>query len=425
MQAAKMLLKRLASPVIAAYGLKGLNAATAFIATVILARTAGPAVVGDYGFAVLTATLLGLIAIRGRDYVSLRQIAGDLRTGDTASARGTMDWSVRTGVVSTLVVTLGFAAAVAAGPLAKQLQVDKAALTAAALGIGSVAFYRLGLCIVRGTGRPIAGQFFEGFNSIIFAIIVFFFWWQTLSITALDAVVLFFVCQLISVLVMWLLIRRDTLDWAPASPPDTRALSRDGLPIMAVQGTHMFSDWLLLALIAGAASIAEVGSMRVAMQVVMIIAMIVSTGESYIAALVAGDIRAGLPDLVWARHRRATLAMAVFIGPIIAACVIFPEQLLTLAFGSDFAVAAPALAIMSIGQASKILTGPIGGLLAMAGLERQLLVITLIGLALLLVLSLTLVPLWGIAGAATAHAATMTFRNIASYLVARRQIRAS
>jgi O-antigen/teichoic acid export membrane protein len=154
------------------------------------------------------------------------------------------------------------------------------------------------------------------------------------------------------------------------------------------------------------------------MQVVMVIAIVVTTGETFIAARVAGDLRAGRPDLVWRRHRRATLAMALAIGPLVLVCLVFPSQLLGLAFGPAFAIAGPALAIMAAGQATKIATGPIGGLLTMSGHEQWLLRFTIVGLALLVGLALWLVPIWGLEGAAVAQAVSVAFRNVASFTAA-------
>jgi O-antigen/teichoic acid export membrane protein len=415
---------RRALPALAAYALKAANALAAFAATALLARAAGPAVVGDYGFSVLTGTLLGLLALRGLDQIALRQIAGDLRLEDRAAARGVLAHVSRAVGLTAALVTLAFLLAAAAGPLARLLEVDRAALIAGSLGIGSAALFRLGLGVVRSLGHPVAGQFYEGLNSFIFAALVAAAWALGHVPSAATAVIAFFCCQIVSALLAWRLVRRSSRAWPAATPPDTAALHKAGLPIMAVQGTHMFSDWLLLALIAGAASVAEVGAMRVAMQIVMIISIMVSTGETFLAARVAADIRDARPDLVWARHRRATLAMAGLTGPLVLVCIAVPGPLLTLAFGPGFAIAGPALAIMALGQATKILTGPIGGLLAMAGLERRLFQITLTGLVLLVATALALIPLWGLTGAATAHALTIGFRNIASYAVARRHIRA-
>lgn len=419
---ASSLLKRLASPAVPAYGFKGLNAIAAFVATALLARHAGPAVVGDYGFAVVTATLIALVAMRGLDFVALREIAGALRQKDSAAAAGILFYAQRWMLVAGLLLSLGWAALAATTPVAAQLAVDRGALIAAGLGIGSAALHKLGLGVLRGIGKPVAGQFFEGFNSLLFAGLVAAVAWQGFAIDARTAVLFFFGCQLVAVAFIWLLIRSAARVWQARTQADGKALTAAGLPMMATQGMQMFSDWLLLALIAGAASAADMGAMRVAMQIVIAITLVLTTGETYLAAKVAGDIRAGRPDLVWSRHRRASLAMLIAFGPLMLVCVIFPEQLLSLAFGPAFVVAAPALAILSLGQASKAITGPVGGLLSMAGHERVLFLTTTFGVVLLVALALLLVPILGLTGAAIAHATTATVRNIANYLGARRYI---
>ena len=416
-------LKRLVtSPALAAYGLKAANALTAFAATALLARMAGPAVVGNYSFAVVTATLLGIIALHGLDLVMLREAAGDLRQGNSGAARGVLRFATLSVALVVAVITVIFIGAATAGRLSALLETDQAAMIGAAIGIGSAAFFRLGLAGLRAAGRPVAGQFWEGANSFLFAGIIGALWLAARPVSALGAVLLFFGCQLASVAMVWIIVRRDARKWDAATPANGAKLRKSGLPIMAIQGTQMFQDWLLFALVAGAASAAAVGALRVAMQVVMVIAIVVTTGETFIAARVAGDLRAGRPDLVWRRHRRATLAMALAIGPLVLVCMVFPRELLGLAFGPAFVIAGPALAIMAAGQATKIATGPIGGLLTMSGHEKWLLRFTIVGLVLLVVLALWLVPIWGLEGAAVAQAVSVAFRNIASFVAAWRLI---
>lgn len=407
-----------ASPALAAYGIKATNALTAFAATALLARMAGPAVVGNYSFAVVSATLLGIIALHGLDLVMLREVAGDLRQGNTGAARGVLRFATTSVALAAAVITVIFTGAAMAGRLSALLETDQAAMIGAAIGIGSAAFFRLGLAGLRAAGRPVAGQFWEGANSFLFAGIIGALWLAARPVSALTAVLLFFGCQLASVAMIWIIVRRDARGWDAATAANGARLRKSGFPIMAIQGTQMFQDWLLFALVAGAASAAAVGALRVAMQVVMVIAIVVTTGETFIAARVAGDLRAGRPDLVWRRHRRATLAMGLAIGPLVLVCIVFPKQLLGLAFGPAFVIAGPALAIMAAGQATKIATGPIGGLLTMSGHEKWLLRFTIVGLVLLVVLALTLVPIWGLEGAAVAQAASTAFRNIASFTAA-------
>jgi O-antigen/teichoic acid export membrane protein len=412
----------LRSPALFAYALTGGNAVAAFLATLVISRAAGPEVLGNYGFSVLTGTLLSLFAIRGLDQIGLRKIAGDLRMDDTAAARGVVGYVSRATLHTSLAVTAVFEAAILILPDSALLGIDRTTLMLGGVGIITTTLHRMGVTVVRAMGQPVAAQFYESINSLLFFIMLAIIWWVGHSYTAALAVSLYYACQLIPITIVWRAVRSQTRAWQTGTPPDKAAISKAGIPILAIRSAQLFADWVLLAFIAGAVNLLEVGAMRVALQCILIINLVFITADNYLAARVAGDTRAARPDLAWARYRRATLGIAALAGPIVAVFIAFPTPLLTLAFGPEFAVASPALAIMSIGQASKLLTGPIGGLLNMAGLEHKLLLTTLAGLALLLVLAAILVPLWGITGAATAHAASVTLRNVAGYVVARRNI---
>ena len=410
------------SPALAAYGIKAATAVVSFVVTTLIARMAGAEVVGFYGLAVVTATILGLVSLHGLDIILLRDMSGDLRQGLTGAARGALGFAVRSVGVAMAVVTVLYLAAVASDRVALSMETDHASLLAAAIGIGSVAAFRLGLASLRALGQPVASQFSEGAASFVLALILTAMWATESDISAALAVVLFFGSQLVVAGVIALIIRRRTRDWAPATPTDSARMRKAGFPIMAIQTMQMLQDWLLFVLVGGAVSAVAVGALRVAMQVVMVISIVVSTGENYLGAKVAGDLRIGRPDLVWRRHRRATLAMAVLLGPLVLVCILMPTQLLGTAFGPEFVIAGPALAIMAAGQATKIATGPIGGLMAMSGHERWLLRFTIASLAILVGLAVWLVPLYGLVGAAIAQAVSVTCRNVAAYVTATKLI---
>jgi O-antigen/teichoic acid export membrane protein len=410
------------SPALAAYGFKAANAIASFAVTAMLARMSGPAMLGNFSFAVLSASLLGTIAMQGLDVVLLREVAGDLRQGLTGAARGVIRFTVGSVAAVVAVITTLFIIAASFGQLSARLETDQAAMIGASIGVASVAFYRLGLAGLRGTGRPVAGQFWEGANSFLFFGVIGALWMAGAPVVALTAVLLFFACQLVSVLSIWAILRREFRGWAPPDRPDGKRLRAAGLPIMTIQGTQMLQDWLLFAIVAGSASAAAVGALRVAMQIILVLALVVTTGETYISAKVAGDLRTGRPDLVWQRHRRATKAMALMLGPIILVCIVFAEPLLGLAFGPAFTTAAPALAIMAAGQATKLVTGPIGAVLVMSGHEHWLLRLTIVSLVLLVGLAIWLVPILGLAGAAVAQAVSTAFRNVGAYIIASRVI---
>lgn len=420
--AIRRLRRTLFAPALLAYAIKGGNAAASFLATVIIARTAGAETVGHYGLAVTTGALLGIIALRGLDQILLRQVAGDLRQERTGAARGTLAALLHSVLVSGGLVTLVYAAAVLLGPVAQRLNSDQSALLVAASGVMATGLFRLTVAGVRAVGLPVAGQFFEGLSSFLFAGVVGAMWLAGVVPSAALAVGLFFGCQLASSAAAWWSTMRAAREWAPAEPVALGPLHAAGLPIMGSMAIHQATDWLLLALVATAGTPAEVGAFRVAVQVMLLIATIVATGENYVSARMAGDFRAGRPDLAWAKHNRATWLMLAIAGPPILLALLFPRELLAIAFGPEFAVAGPALAVMAIGQAVNVAAGPVGGLLTMGGRERLILLNTLVAFAMAVTLSVLLIPKMGLMGAAIAYSVTIGARRGMAWLWARRLI---
>ncbi len=408
------------SPALGAYAIKAVNAAASFGCTVLLARMAGAATVGQYALAVATAVLLAVVAVRGLDQIMLRQVAGDLASENSAAARGVVRLVLRTVAIGALVLSVVFAGLVALGPAADWLAAAPTVLLVASLGIATHAGLRMVIALLRGQGRPLAGQAVEGLGSVLLIAAFAALWLAGRAPTAAEAVALFFGCQLVTVLAGTAIAARGARQWQPATPPEAAPLLAAGLPIMAMMAIQLFADWLLMALIGQAADAAEVGAFRVAVQILTVITTIVITGESYVLPRFAADFRAQRPDLAWARHRRATLLMVALAGPVVAVALLAPGWLLGLAFGPAFVVAAPALAAMAAGQAVNIIAGPIGGFLTMAGRERALLGCGVLALAVLVALSVVLIPTLGLLGAGIAHGASVAVRNIAAWLLARR-----
>jgi O-antigen/teichoic acid export membrane protein len=107
--------------------------------------------------------------------------------------------------------------------------------------------------------------------------------------------------------------------------------------------------------------------------------------------------------------------------PVVGLLMAFPGQTLGV-FGAEFRVADNALRILLLGQLFNIVTGPIGSILIMTGRERWSLAYSLVATALAAVLSLVLIPRFGIIGAAWTSAITICFRNVCAFLIATRTI---
>ncbi len=414
--------QRLFSPALLAYGIAGAVAAASFLSTLVLARLSGAAVIGEYALAISTANMLASFALLGLDRILVREVAGDLRVGMLARASGVVRAiTIMVAAVSGVTAIL-YAGGLALTPLLPWLGGSPVAMMLVALAILVIPMQRLGYSILRAKGAPLAGQFFEALPTLLFAGAALLALGLGLVLTAPQAVGLTVLMQLVTALVAALLVVPVVRGWsAPRDPVDRRLLFA-GVPLMAILFLQLFSDWLLLARISSTMGVGDVGPFRVAVQVTTIIATLVTTTESYVAARYAGDFRAGRPDLAWRRHRRATLLMAAMSAPLLLLLLLAPGDLLAHAFGPEFAGAATALSIMAMGQMFAIARGPLGSMLTMSGNDRVQLGLTVVGVALAALLALLLVPRFGLTGAGLAQAAPIMFRSVAGYLLARRLI---
>jgi O-antigen/teichoic acid export membrane protein len=414
--------RQLRSPAIAAYAIKGANAGFSFLVTAMLARLTDAATVGVYALGVSTLTLLGLAGLRGLDQIGLRAVAGDLREGHRSRAHGTWRWSLRIVSLSGLLLGLFFGAAVWWLPVGDWLEVDRATLLVAAFGIAVFPLFRMGQAGIRAAGFPLLGQFNEALPSILLAAALAGVALMGEPLTAALALALFVAMKGVAALIGFLRVGWEARHWGPPEMPATRALVKAGFTVMAIAMMHQFTGWFLLASLAGKVGAAEAGAFRVAFQIVTLALIVSQTAETYVAPRYAGDLRIGRTDLAWRRHWRASVLMLLISTPIFVAAIGFPEPLLRLAFGPEFAMAADALRVMSIGPAVAVLAGPIGTLLVMAGHERTNLAIAIAGAVALVVLAWLLVPTMGIMGAAIAYSVTIAGRNLLSLWLARRLI---
>ena len=413
---------QLRSPAILAYGITGFIAVASFLSTLMLARIAGAEVIGHYALAMSTAHLLASLSVLGLDRVIVREVAGDLRMGELANARRILRrFALVVAIASALVGSI-YLGILLLTPLNSRIDGDRLAMAIAAGSIMVWPLQRLGRASLRAIGFPLKSQMLEAFSTVFFLAATAIAFASNSAMTAPMAVGIMVVGQLLAGVIAWALVRPIMRRWPKTSAPIDPLLLRAGLPMMANLFLQIFSDWIILAAVSGGASAAEAGAFRVAIQVVTIILTLISTTELYIAARFAGDFRAGRPDLAWKRHRRASLLMAAVAVPLVAIMILFPEQLLGLVFGPEFLIAAPALAIMAGGQLVVALRGPIGAMLSMSGNEPTQLKLTLAGLALLLLLAYTLIPLYGLTGAAMAQVGPILLRSIGGYIMAKRLI---
>jgi len=113
------------------------------------------------------------------------------------------------------------------------------------------------------------------------------------------------------------------------------------------------------------------------------------------------------------QHLVTRMSQLVLLGgvPVAAGLILFGRRFLLL-FGPQYTGGQTALVLLSLGQLVNIVAGPVAGLLTMTGHERDVVMGVGLGTGANLALSLILVPLWGINGAACAAAASLILWNV-------------
>jgi O-antigen/teichoic acid export membrane protein len=103
--------------------------------------------------------------------------------------------------------------------------------------------------------------------------------------------------------------------------------------------------------------------------------------------------------------------MLLFATPVLIIMLCVPHFFMGL-FGEEYKQAAPLLQILIIGQFINVITGSVGFLLNMSGHEKDMRNVVFISGSLAVVLSLILIPLYGVTGAAIATAIALASQNL-------------
>ena len=392
------------------------SAATSFLLIFVVARYSGATVTGDYAIAVATAGVAALIATFGLDFVVIRAIGGDLR-----ELRPDAAWNaIQT--VTGFVLSASFVMAAlmfvlsAYAPLAGATIVT---MRMAAISVLVSPIQRIAVVSLRAYGAIVLSQVFDGLlqTSLILPVILVLIV-KNLPLESWTLALLYSLSAIATAAISWMTLSRQTRRHRSGFVPRP-GLIMTGVPVLAAALVQALSSWSIMALVGRFDGTGSVGAFRVAAQIGMTVALVITTMDTLASPQFAGDFRQGDNKAAWRRHYNATIFMIAAGALPAGLCLIFPRHVLAL-FGPEFTTASSALMILGFAQVVNILTGPIGSVMIMSGHERLSLQLSIGALILALVTGITLIPTYGIFGAALANAAALCFRNVLAFILMRR-----
>ena len=395
-----------------------------FVIAVLLARTLGPQGYGVYAIATTWAMFLTVAALLGLPPLVTRKIS-EYRLADSwglvrglirSANRAVLAASVATGTIAVLIGWFRYGS---------NRELQHAYFLALVL-VPLTAIQSIRQAILTGFGRTVVSRIPATLVSTAgFAVVLGIAALLQIHLSPLRAVGLNTATTALAFILSGILLLRLVPRAARTASHayETRSWRRSAVPLLlasGIQAVNAQAGLLLLGLFEPAAEVGKYGvSLRAATTISFLLLAVSYPIEPTIARLYAQRDLDRLQRLVSQTARGVVLLTL----PLAIAMVVFAGPLLHAFFGEGFNGAGILLRILAAGEAVNVLTGVCGVVLLMTGREAKVARGIAAGAAATVVLSLSLIPVWGALGAAIATAAGAVTSNLLLTIFAWRSVR--
>ena len=190
---------------------------------------------------------------------------------------------------------------------------------------------------------------------------------------------------------------------------------RESLPMMLSSTILVLLGWLDTFVLGIYQSDANIGIYNVALKISLLTGFGLQAINSILAPKLAKS-HAENDSILFKRLIRFSAKINFYSTLVIVVGILVFHRILLSIFGEEFISGAEVLFILCAGQLFNALSGSIGEIMLMTGRQTQYQNIMLITLVLNVILNFTLIPIYGIFGAALSTALSLIFWNIAGAL---------
>ena len=186
----------------------------------------------------------------------------------------------------------------------------------------------------------------------------------------------------------------------------------ESYPMMISSAIVMIMGWSDVFILGFFVDEPKIGIYSVCVKVATVVAFVYNAISTIVTPKIAQFYAKGEYDLLQEMISKASKIMLLTGIPIFMILFIFSKQVLEI-FGNDFYSGVSILRILLCAQLINVLTGPVGPLFQMTGLQKKLQTYIIVSLILNIVASLGLIFPFGMIGVSIASAIGMVFWNIA------------
>lgn len=392
---------------------KVFGALSAYVLAYLLAKRGGAAAVGVYELAFTFIILLSVVARFGLDTAIVRYIG----VFNAQKMAGAIRWLYRHSMLFSAVFAffIGLVVYVSA-PYISRFFSDQNHLTEplrwAAFAIPAFTLLNMNAETLRGFKKMGGYSLLQQGSVIFFAALIFGLWWQPQNIGLSGVKAFFWATSVLFVASQWQ-VKRSLVSIPPTQKPNISFanVQKVAWPMFLSSSIFMLISWTDTLMIGYFMKDADVGIYRIAFRVSTVITFTQFAINGIAAPMIADLYHANNREGLWQLIKKVGLFNFVFSVPIVLIIFAFPTQLLQL-FGATFGQGKDLLLLLSAGQAVFALSGPVLYILTMTKHEKTALNIMYITAALNLLGNATLIPIFGLKGAAIATMATTMLWNI-------------
>ncbi|MEB0205864.1 flippase [Pseudomonas sp. CCC3.1] len=397
------------------------------LTSVLLARWLGAEGYGYYVSSMAVLTLLSIFATIGFPTLVIRLFSSYRAHQKWGLMRGLLERSNQ--LILVVSIALGGAGAVIISAMSENLAPSYTnCLWWAMAMLPLVALGAIRSALLRGLHFVVLGQLSENLLTPGLFVLFISAWAgltlsSSLALTPEAAMASRFAAVAISFLVgAWLLVKRLPEEIRSSEPRyEIKEWTRSALPLLFIVGIGIIGSQVNMLMLSGLQSAESAGIYQIATRggelvafSLVVVNMAIQPTISKLYSL--GEVKKLQRVLTIAA--RGTLALAVPLAVIMG---FFAEPILGTVFGPEFKRGALSLTILCVAQVIAAASGSVGQILYMTGHERDASIGVFVGFAVNITSSLILIPLWDIAGAATASALSIVSCNLVlAFLVRKR-----
>lgn len=380
----------------------------------VVGRQLGTEGAGTYFLVVAVFMVVSNVAELGADTGLVRHLSVARATGRAGDVPRLVGVAVRPVVVGGVVVVSAVAAVAALSPARVPGMSDTFVVVAAGVAVLS-SLVAVMLAVTRGLGDVVAYPLLQNIALPVLrlagVLLVVTAGGGTAAVLTAWLVPVPVVLVLATAVALRLVVRRaGGLRPSPASSDDRRRLTRDFWSFSAVRGVsatvEILLEWLDVIIVGALTSAEQAGIYAVVTRCARVGEIVQQAARVAVGPQISAALARGAVDEARQVYGLATAAMIWMSWPFFVVLAVFPEAVLSV-FGPGFADGAPSLRVLSVAMALSTAAGTVQTILLMGGRSSWQLADKAAALTLNVVLTVALVPVCGIEGAAIAWAVTI------------------